>query len=292
MNKGFFGGNLKYYRKRRGITQQALGERTGVGQVTIANYERGARFPAEEVLRLLAETLGVSLDSLLSVRSAGLSGRMETDFETDELMDLLLHAPFTRAREYLSGWKNRRKIRVEDVYTGILTPLLRETGDLWFRGELSVTEEHLISGKIRELITLTAEEASDEREVPGGEIRRWMGLSAPGEEHDMALLMQAQLMKLKGWDTLFLGTGVPLPDLMNMMETRRPHVLSFSVTMASHAAGLGAYLQAVSRRDVAGCRILIGGQGLPEDGKGHFPGVYGRAGSVTESISLAISNRN
>jgi hypothetical protein len=46
---------------------------------------------------------------------------------------------------------------------------------LWFRGELSIAEEHLISSKIRELIILTAVSVSRTAGQPGSRRKLWMG---------------------------------------------------------------------------------------------------------------------
>ncbi len=60
-----FGANLKRLRKRRGLKQQDLAERLGVERPTVANWERGAKYPGLPLLVRLSEVLGVSVDALL-----------------------------------------------------------------------------------------------------------------------------------------------------------------------------------------------------------------------------------
>jgi transcriptional regulator with XRE-family HTH domain len=58
------GKNIRYHRKRRGITQKELGRRVGfpvaAADVRIAQYENDSRCPKEPLLRAMAVALGVS----------------------------------------------------------------------------------------------------------------------------------------------------------------------------------------------------------------------------------------
>lgn len=56
---------LKYLRREKKLSQAALAEAIGVGQSSIASYERDERKPSYEVLCLLADYFDVSTDYLL-----------------------------------------------------------------------------------------------------------------------------------------------------------------------------------------------------------------------------------
>jgi transcriptional regulator with XRE-family HTH domain len=65
----FFAGlgeRVALLRKARGITQVVLAEALGVSQQTVQAYEVGRRRIPVSTLRLLAKTLGVSLDELMA----------------------------------------------------------------------------------------------------------------------------------------------------------------------------------------------------------------------------------
>src|SRR5579859_3789505 len=70
-----FGDLLRQYRRRRGLTQEALAERAGVSVPTITALERGvSRTPRRDTLRLLADALQLSGEErayLDAVRVAG-----------------------------------------------------------------------------------------------------------------------------------------------------------------------------------------------------------------------------
>lgn len=58
------GANIKYARKRKGITQQILAERVGVSQAMINYIEHGVKTPSVGVLISIAKELDTSVDSL------------------------------------------------------------------------------------------------------------------------------------------------------------------------------------------------------------------------------------
>lgn len=56
---------LKYLRRDAGMTQADLANKTGLGRITISNYERGYSLPGAYELYQLAEALHTSADYLL-----------------------------------------------------------------------------------------------------------------------------------------------------------------------------------------------------------------------------------
>ena len=145
MNENIFGKNLKFYRKKQGLTQSDLGKESGLGQVSIANYERGTRFPGEKTLIKLAETLGLSLDLLFcEAKQAGKGFDRET-FNREELLNSLLNDSFDNCLNYILGWIKNGGYDLRESFRNIIIPVLYETGVRWQGGTLSVLEEHLIS---------------------------------------------------------------------------------------------------------------------------------------------------
>ena len=57
--------NLREARKNSGMTQKEVAQKVGVARSTYALYETGERSPDVEVVKKLAEVLGVSGDYLI-----------------------------------------------------------------------------------------------------------------------------------------------------------------------------------------------------------------------------------
>lgn len=60
-----FGENIRRIRKENKISQQALGEKLGVKQQTVAQYEKIQETPKLETVRRIASALGVSIGDLV-----------------------------------------------------------------------------------------------------------------------------------------------------------------------------------------------------------------------------------
>ena len=76
-----FAKNLRKFRKDKGYSQQKLAKILGYGYTAIANYESGRNEPSLDVLIVLAETLGVTLDELLGVEKNPEERRLLSAFQ-------------------------------------------------------------------------------------------------------------------------------------------------------------------------------------------------------------------
>ena len=65
MNK--FASMLKYYRKKTGLSQEALAEKVGIQRSTIANYEQGRRDPDFETEEKLADFFDIDINTLRGI---------------------------------------------------------------------------------------------------------------------------------------------------------------------------------------------------------------------------------
>ena len=61
-----FGRNLRFYRLRNNLSQQALADSIGVEAMSISNYENGKRQPSYETVNKIANALGVRVGSLMA----------------------------------------------------------------------------------------------------------------------------------------------------------------------------------------------------------------------------------
>jgi transcriptional regulator with XRE-family HTH domain len=60
-----YSGNLRYLRKKYGMSQDDIGNLLGVSQKCVSKYEMGSREPSIEKLMKIADYFGISLDQLV-----------------------------------------------------------------------------------------------------------------------------------------------------------------------------------------------------------------------------------
>ncbi len=291
-----FGARLKQYRTGRNMTQNELAVLLGVSQETITNYERNGRFPRSQTLQAIARLFGVSLDTLLGhlppakdpssqehlINAAiGLTG-----FGSDELISILRNEALENAYAYTSAWKAAGSYAIADFYQLVLIPILTRIGLLWQQGELSVADEHRLSEKIRELSLLHANQEYAANPLPSDSNRRWMGLCAPGEKHEMALLLHSLVLRRSGWNTWYLGIQVPISDLLGSISRFKPQVLAISVTMPENLEGLELYVNQIRTHFGPRPAIIVGGTGAAQPGPGLRTAVDAFASSIIDGFEL------
>ena len=147
--------------------------------------------------------------------------------------------------------------QLEDALTDVLAPVLTAVGDSWEAGEISVAQEHLASGVVRaHLERLLA----DSRAA----IRGTAVLAcAPGERHELGLLMLAVLLRADGWQVAYLGADTPVGDAVALAERSGARLLCFSATMAESAERVQDELDAPTLPEHL--EIVVGGRGMTDD---------------------------
>jgi len=131
----------------------------------------------------------------------------------------------------------------------ILRPLLDEIGDRWAAGDLTVAEEHLVSEAVRSRLGHLLADA-------GGGVRGSAVLAcAPGEEHELGLMMLAIALRRDGWRVVYLGADTPFGDAVDLAERVDARLVAISLADESRADGLG-------RADRV--EVVIGGRGASQ----------------------------
>jgi methanogenic corrinoid protein MtbC1 len=139
------------------------------------------------------------------------------------------------------------------VFSRIVRPLFEAVGDGWAEGEISVGQEHLVTGAVR---------ARLERYLAGG--RKAPGPTAvlacvPGERHELGLMMLGAMLRSEGWDVLYLGADTPAADAVEVAERADAQVLALSATREEPLKGL----RKVASPDEL--QTVLGGRGATPD---------------------------
>jgi MerR family transcriptional regulator, light-induced transcriptional regulator len=117
--------------------------------------------------------------------------------------------------------------RPRDLILEVVLPIMRETGDRWHGGELTVSHEHLVSMQARSLLDAILRLSSPHQGAP-----RIITATPEGQMHEFGALAGAMLAALRGFDVLYLGPQVPSADLKNAIEISSANVLLLSVVLA------------------------------------------------------------
>ena len=163
----------------------------------------------------------------------------------------------------------------------IIAPAMHHIGELWQRGAITVADEHLATGISHAALARLHSHLMADAPRTG---RTALLAAVQGEEHVMGLRMAADILEGAGWETLYLGPGVPIGALGAAAGARRPDLVCITATMPLGAAALEWSVAAVQQAH-SQARIILGGQGIPPRLRDELP----YAATIEELPGLAAA---
>ena len=189
------------------------------------------------------EAAGVALDEPVARGSAN------RDFESAELReaierldDAAVHTAFDSLLAEYS---------LDAVLEGVVLPLLRELGDGWARGEISVAQEHFASNVLRGRLLGLA------RGWDRGAGPRAVLACPPGERHDLGLIIFGLALREHGWRITFLGADTPSDTLVETVQRVGPEALVLAVTDRARLEAVAEAVAALGGKT----HVWVGGAG-------------------------------
>lgn len=158
---------------------------------------------------------------------------------------------------------------VDRVLVEVIQPALIELGEGWHRGEISLAAEHFATQFcLRHLMSILAAVSLPSR--PGVLI----AACAPGEHHEIGLLIIVVILRWRGWNVCYLGPNLSLDGILQSLGPLHPRVLLFSATRPESAEALRSLPDLLSRFPVPPM-LVLGGKGFSTmTWSDHLPGIY------------------
>lgn len=145
-------------------------------------------------------------------------------------------------------------VAIDDLFV----PVLHRLGEMWERGEVTVAQEHFVSGFCREQLLAMYHGV-------GGGPEHGMTVACatpPGERHELGLLVLALKLALAGHRVVWLGADLPVPDLCAYLAAHRPRFVCLSFTRAVSRETVVNFAKAVRAGAPPMTEIVLGGPGL------------------------------
>ena len=118
-------------------------------------------------------------------------------------------------------------LSLESASRIVVLPALREVGQRWERGEVTIAEEHFASNLIRaRLLSLS-------RGWGGGGSSHAVLACPPGELHDLALIVFGLTLRGRGWRITYLGPDTPTGTVAEAAAKVHPDAVVISAPSRS-----------------------------------------------------------
>jgi len=237
---------LRAWERRYGLIEP---ERTAGGfRLYSERDERRVRTMVENIAGGLAaaEAARLALDDSGEAASAA-----ATEAEPELLAALLAFDESTAhaALDRLLAEYSRETVLVEHVL-----PVLRDLGEGWAGGDVSVAQEHFASGLLRGRL-LGLARGWDRGVGP----RAILGCP-PGELHDLGLVAFGLLLRELGWRMTMVGADTPLETLRSAAVALRPDAVVLAATAEARFVDAATEIRRLA--DVS--TVAIGGAGATE----------------------------
>lgn len=114
-----------------------------------------------------------------------------------------------------------------DLVHQVVVPLMAELGDQWYRGDLTVAQEHMVSGALRNLLGSLIR-----LYAPIQTAKTLLFATPKGETHEFGILCAAMLAASAGQDVAYLGVDTPAQEIIDAAKKAKAEVVVLGLRAA------------------------------------------------------------
>jgi len=192
-----------------------------------------------------------------------------TESSTENLKELFLKNLLTGNRAACSDITRiylSMNPSIKDLYEGLLKSSLYKVGKLWEANRISVATEHLATAVTESILNELFESIISKKRNQKSVVLACV----ENEMHQVGIKMVADIFEKNGWDSLFLGTGIPTDELLRFIRQAKPNLLAISLSVYFNLPNLLQMLSRI-RAEFPELPILLGGQAIQQMKAQHFP---------------------
>ncbi len=166
---------------------------------------------------------GIWPEALPSLQIPELLGRSKASPKgySEQLFTALTSHDEPKARQIMDGIQSM--FDLETIFFEIFNPCLYEIGEAWYQGEIRIATEHFASGFIRGILMNLLQAFPVNNRAP-----MLLVGCAPEEFHEIGPLMLSILLRREGYQVEFLGSNLPVDDLVAYAEDVSPKMIILS----------------------------------------------------------------
>jgi len=214
---------------------------------------RLANLPEEELAMLVASSGGHARQ-----------GNARGQTYVDRALDAAEHSDPAGVEEVLTS--AIALLPPNEVIHTVIAPLVREIGDRWHRGVVSIAQEHMVTDIVRRLVI----------SVSRGYLRADNGpclvlATLSGERHELGILMCSWLAATRRYQTHYLGADLPAIEIARFALEVDARAVLISLVMPENYVPVMEQLRELAGALRGKCEIWIGGFAARQLGADEVP---------------------
>ena len=139
----------------------------------------------------------------------------------------------------------------------VLAPLLREVGDQWHEGRLTVAQEHFASSAVADMVSQTMRSVSAPNHAP-----RLLVTTLPESRHVIGAILAGAMAATDGWHVIFLGAELSPEDIVSAASTSDADAVALSVTFTPDPVGTVDQIRRLRQALPPSVRLIVGGSAI------------------------------
>lgn len=221
------------------------------------------RFRAEEILRFQREQgLGLKQNhGDESVMMASTRRRGDKHLSSSEFFHALVDGCEEGVSNILINAHLDGKVLTE-LFDELICPAMRQIGELWFKGEIKITEEHIAT----RIVSNALYKLRHSLPVPKMNGKLAMCCAVEGDFHELPTHLVQMTIENEGWEVMNFGANTPLYCLAEEVLQHSPHIICISATIISDVERLSRDYKTLTEQI---CKskfpIILGGKAFGDE---------------------------
>lgn len=121
-------------------------------------------------------------------------------------------------------------LSIVEIYEDVLGKVMHEVGELWHKNMVGIDREHYATSVTQMVMAQFYDEIFSKPKSN----YKLISCAVGSELHELGIRMISDMFEYSGWDTYYLGAGVPKEAVLKAIEEYKPDLLAFSVTMTHY----------------------------------------------------------
>jgi methanogenic corrinoid protein MtbC1 len=149
-----------------------------------------------------------------------------------------------------------------EIFDDLVCPAMRRIGELWYKGELSITREHIATRvacnavyKLRNVLPVVK---------MNGALA--MCGAVEGDFHELSTHLTQMVLENEGWEVLNFGANTPLYSLAEEIIEHSPEVICISATVIGDIERLSrdykTFIEQIGKLKIP---IILGGRAFEDE---------------------------